>query len=46
MNLLAPIDPWDFPGVWWGMLPAGSGHYEGYNYLGLGVLLLGLVAWD
>lgn len=39
MNLLSPIDPagWSFilPD-----LPKASGDYEGFNYLGLGVLLL------
>ena len=44
MNLLAPIDPWDYPGLLWKRLPISSGQYEGYNYLGLGIMLLGLVA--
>jgi hypothetical protein len=43
MNLLAPLDPWSF-----GILPqlpnVAVGQYEGYNYLGLGVILLGIVA--
>lgn len=47
MNLLSPFDPagWSFvlPN-----LPKASGDYEGFNYLGLGVLLLvplALIAW-
>jgi hypothetical protein len=41
MNLLAPIDPQQFGGLLYGALPmAISGQYEGYNYLGLGILLL------
>jgi hypothetical protein len=49
MNLLSPIDPgFEYPG-WqsnWSYLlkdlPGGPGDYEGFNYLGLG-LLIGLV---
>lgn len=47
MNLLAPINPWDFPGLLWSQLPASREQYEGYNYLGLGIILLGgaALAW-
>jgi len=44
MNLLSLIDPDD---IWSRVLrdqPGGKGDYEGFNYLGLGVILLGLVA--
>ena len=44
MNLLAPIDPWEFSGLLWGALPAAKEQYEGYNYLGLGVISLGLAS--
>lgn len=44
MNLLAPVNPWDFPGLLWNQLPASREQYEGYNYLGLGIMLLGLAA--
>jgi hypothetical protein len=40
MNLLAPVDPNQ---VWSALLPdqpGGPGDYEGFNYFGLGVLLL------
>lgn len=47
MNLLSPVDP-----AGWSLilpnLPQASGDYEGFNYLGLGVLLLipmALIAW-
>ncbi|RBL70072.1 hypothetical protein C3E98_017050 [Pseudomonas sp. MWU13-2625] len=47
MNLLSPVDP-----AGWSLilpdLPKASGDYEGFNYLGLGVLLLAplsLIAW-
>lgn len=47
MNLLSPVDP-----AGWSLilpdLPKGGGDYEGFNYLGLGVLLLvplALMAW-
>lgn len=47
MNLLSPIDP-----AGWSLilpsLPKASGDYEGFNYLGLGVLLLlplALISW-
>jgi hypothetical protein len=46
MNLLSPIypgDSWLFPGF--GASPdATGGQYEGYNYLGCGVLLLAAIA--
>jgi hypothetical protein len=44
MNLLAPIDPEAYRSIVLPRLPAATGgQYEGYNYLGLGVLfLLGL----
>ena len=45
MNLLAPIDPRSWTSV---LLPrlssASPGQYEGYNYLGAGVLLLAVIA--
>jgi hypothetical protein len=44
MNLLAPIDPWDYSGLLWSGLPISRNQYEGYNYLGLGIMLLGLAA--
>ncbi|WP_432218875.1 DUF6311 domain-containing protein [Pseudomonas kribbensis] len=47
MNLLSPVDP-----AGWSRilpdLPKGEGDYEGFNYMGLGVLLLvplALIAW-
>ncbi|VVM38734.1 DUF6311 domain-containing protein [Pseudomonas fluorescens] len=47
MNLLSPFDP-----AGWSLilpnLPKASGDYEGFNYLGLGVLLLvpvAIIAW-
>lgn len=47
MNLLAPLDPMGFGSLLLKELPtATSGQYEGYNYLGLGIivlLVLGLV---
>lgn len=47
MNLLAPLDPWDYPGLLWNGLSISPNQYEGYNYLGLGIILLGLssLAW-
>jgi hypothetical protein len=42
MNLLSPIDPEGYPSL---LLPKQNiiaGQYEGYNYLGLGLILLGL----
>ncbi|CAN5189706.1 hypothetical protein BH10PSE10_BH10PSE10_01090 [soil metagenome] len=44
MNLLAPINPWEYPGLLWGELPTSRDQYEGYNYLGLGIICLGLAA--
>lgn len=45
MNLLAPFDPLLFPGLLWDALPVlSSEQSEGYNYLGLGVIVLGLAA--
>jgi len=44
MNLLSLIDPDD---IWSKLLPdqkGGIGDYEGFNYLGLGILGLGLIA--
>lgn len=44
MNLLSPIDP---GGVWSALLPdpeQGPGDYEGFNFLGSGMLALGLIA--
>lgn len=40
MNLLAPIDPTDYPALLLKKLPSFPGQYEGYNYLGLGVIAL------
>ncbi len=41
MNLLAPIDPGVVPGVFLRSMPLFSPYqYEGYNYLGAGVLML------
>ena len=51
MNLLSLIDPqgkgWDKRDLWSKLLPdqpGGVGDYEGFNYLGLGMLGLGLIA--
>ena len=45
MNLLAPIDPGPFGALILKPQPQVSTfQYEGYNYLGLGVILLGLLA--
>lgn len=44
MNLLSLIDPDD---IWSHVLrdqPGGVGDYEGFNYLGLGIILLGIAA--
>lgn len=48
MNLLAPINPGVFGALVLKQLPIGPGQYEGYNYLGLGLLLLGgiSIAWS
>lgn len=40
MNLLAPIDPFDYPALLLKKQPSFPGQYEGYNYLGLGVIVL------
>lgn len=45
MNLLSPIVPQDsglFPGVG-GLIDATGGQYEGFNYLGMGLLLASLL---
>lgn len=44
MNLLAPINPWEYPGLLWGELPTSRDQYEGYNYLGLGIIGLAIAA--
>jgi hypothetical protein len=45
MNLLAPIDPGNFGALVLKPQPqVGILQYEGYNYLGLGVILLGTLA--
>jgi hypothetical protein len=45
MNLLAPIDPMNFQALLLRPQPmVGIGQYEGYNYFGLGVIFLGVVA--
>jgi hypothetical protein len=45
MNLLSPIDPRQWASVVLPHMPEGtSGQYEGYNYLGAGVLTVALVA--
>jgi hypothetical protein len=45
MNLLAPIDPEEFGALLLKPQPqVGTLQYEGYNYLGLGVILLGTLA--
>ena len=44
MNLLAPIDPAPGGSLLLKQQPIFPGQYEGLNYLGLGVLLLGLVS--
>jgi hypothetical protein len=44
MNLLAPIDPGTFGALFLRSLPQFSGlQYEGYNYLGAGVLMLAVM---
>jgi hypothetical protein len=44
MNLLAPFDPRTWTSVVFPKLPgASAGQYEGYNYLGAGVLILAVV---
>jgi hypothetical protein len=44
MNLLAPIDPYQYGSLLLKPQPINEGQYEGYNYFGLGVLLLGAVS--
>jgi Family of unknown function (DUF6311) len=44
MNLLAPVDPETFGALLLAQQPIGRDQYEGYNYLGLGVLLFGLIS--
>jgi hypothetical protein len=44
MNLLAPIDPYQYGSLLLKPQSINEGQYEGYNYFGLGVLLLGTVA--
>lgn len=44
MNLLAPIDPESYGALVLKAQAIGAGQYEGYNYLGLGLILLGIVA--
>lgn len=44
-NLLAPINPMNYDGLLYGGLStAGRLQYEGYAYLGLGMMILGLLA--
>ncbi|MGL5168962.1 MAG: DUF6311 domain-containing protein [Afipia sp.] len=40
MNLLAPIDPFEYPALLLKKQPSFPGQYEGYNYLGLGAIVL------
>jgi Family of unknown function (DUF6311) len=44
MNLLAPIDPYQYGSLLLKPQPINEGQYEGYNYFGLGVLLLAAVS--
>jgi hypothetical protein len=44
MNLLAPVDPEKYGALLLRQQSIGNGQYEGYNYLGLGLLLTGIVA--
>ena len=43
MNLLAPIDPLKYGALLLRQQPIRDGQYEGYNYLGLGLLLIGFI---
>ncbi|MGA2903594.1 MAG: DUF6311 domain-containing protein, partial [Candidatus Korobacteraceae bacterium] len=44
MNLLAPVDPRTWTSIIFPRLPgASAGQYEGYNYLGAGVLILAVI---
>ena len=44
MNLLSPIDPRQYSALLLREQASLAGQYEGYNYIGLGVLLLGVVS--
>ena len=45
MNLLSPIDPRQWASIVLPRMPEGdSGQYEGYNYLGAGILAVALIA--
>lgn len=44
MNLLAPLDPMEFPALLLKQQATNPGQYEGYNYLGLGLLALAVVS--
>ena len=44
MNLLAPIDPYQYGSLLLKQQPINEGQFEGYNYFGVGVLLLGAVS--
>jgi len=44
MNLLAPIDPEGYGALLLREQPIRAGQYEGYNYLGLGLLSIAVVA--
>ena len=43
MNLLSPLDPGRFSSFFPRLPRAVNGQYEGYNYLGAGVILLGVL---
>ena len=44
MNLLAPFDPRTFASILFPRIPSATpGQYEGYNYLGAGILILAVV---
>ncbi len=43
MNLLAPFDPRGWASVLFPRLHSAAGQYEGYNYLGAGVLVLAAI---
>ena len=43
MNLLAPLDPMIFPALLFKAQPTIGHQYEGYNYLGLGVIFLAVI---
>lgn len=44
MNLLSPVDPDELWSLFLPDQPSQAGEYEGFNYLGTGMLLLGLLA--